>query len=111
MAKEELYFKIKENSLRARLAARRLKSGNVAMVMGKTIYLHNVDRDAFLKDKKWLSHELKHVEQYRRLGMVRFLFAYLYYSMRYGYYHNPLEAEARAAEEDTSLEGRYRYTV
>lgn len=40
------------------------------------------------------SHEYVHVEQIRRMGVVRFYLAYLWYSVRVGYWDNPLEREA-----------------
>ena len=45
-----------------------------------------------------LAHEAKHVEQWRRYWYVGFLPIYFYYTIRYGYWDNPLEQEARAAE-------------
>jgi hypothetical protein len=45
-----------------------------------------------------LAHEAKHVEQWRRYWYVGFLPVYFYYQIRYGYWENPLEQEARAAE-------------
>jgi len=44
-----------------------------------------------------LAHESVHVEQYKRLGTIKFLAMYLYYSIKYGYEKNPLEVEARKA--------------
>lgn len=87
--------KIKEDSWLARLAAARLKSNQVAMVVGNTIYLYGVTRHLFLQNPDWVAHELKHVEQYRRLGLLRFFALYAWYTARYGYYQNPLEKEAR----------------
>jgi len=45
-------FLIKENSWIARVAARKLHSQNVAIVLGKTVHLYNVPKEHFLKDKK-----------------------------------------------------------
>ena len=42
-------FLIKENSWIAKLAAKKLSSENVAIVIGKTIHLHNVSKEDFLK--------------------------------------------------------------
>jgi hypothetical protein len=39
------------------------------------------------------------VEQYRRFGFIGFLVLYGWYSLKHGYFNNPLEVEARAAEE------------
>jgi hypothetical protein len=90
--------KIKEQSLFARLAARKLKSQQVAAVLGSTIHLWNVRREDFLQSTTWVLHELEHVRQFRKYGAVRFLVLYLWESARRGYYNNRFEAEARLAE-------------
>jgi hypothetical protein len=41
-------FRIKENSVWAKLAARKLKVQQVAIVFGKTIHLHNTSSRSFL---------------------------------------------------------------
>lgn len=92
------HIKLKENSWLARLAARKMKAGSAALVLGKTIHLHNISGEAFRSSSRLVRHELKHVEQYKRLGMFRFIALYAWYSMKYGYQNNPLEVEARAAE-------------
>lgn len=90
--------KVKENSWLARLAARTLKANNVAMVIGKTIYLHNASKDHFLEDKKWLKHELMHVIQQKKMGTLPFLWCYMIESLKKGYHNNRFEVEARVAE-------------
>ena len=89
---------IKEKSWVAKLAARKLNSRNVAIVFGNTIHLHGVSSAYFLSRDNWVKHELKHVEQYRRYGYWKFLFAYLAEWLRKGYYNNRFEVEARSAE-------------
>jgi len=93
-------FNIKENSFIARLAAWKLNSDKVAIVIGKTIHLHHVSRLEFLQNKRWVLHELKHVDQFRQYGFFRFIFLYLWESIRNGYTNNKYEKEARAAESD-----------
>jgi len=93
-------IKIKENSFFALLAAKKLETGKVAMVIGKTIHLHNTTKEDFLNDQRWLSHELVHIEQYKKYGLLKFLTLYLWYSVKYGYYNNPLEVEAREKEKE-----------
>lgn len=83
----------------ARLAARKLGVNKVAFTLGRTIYLHNTRREHFLKDRKWLCHELKHVEQFRQYGFIRFVLLYLWESLRHGYYDNKFERAAREAED------------
>jgi hypothetical protein len=94
---------LKENSWIAKLAARKMKAHSVALVLGKTIHLHNISPENFVKSPSLARHELKHVEQYKRMGFFTFLVVYLYYSLKYGYYNNPLEIEARAAEDPDFL--------
>ena len=91
-------FYIKENSILAKIAARKLKSKKAAIVFGKTIYLHNISREHFLSDTRLMRHELCHVRQYQQYGFLPFLFKYLVESIRKGYTNNRFEVEARAAE-------------
>lgn len=89
---------IKENSWIAKIAAIKLRSRSVAMVLGKTIHLHNTSKEDFLQDKKWLKHELCHLEQFRKHGYAGFIFKYVVESILHGYYNNRFEIEAREAE-------------
>ncbi len=93
-------IQIKENSWIARIAARKLQSENVAIVIGKTIHLHNVSKEDFLNDKKWVKHEMCHIRQFQKHGFTLFIFKYLWESFRRGYHENKYEAEARMAEND-----------
>lgn len=89
---------IRENSWIASLAAKKLKSASAAIVIGNTIHLYNTSKKDFLLNQKWLKHELCHIRQFRQYGMVRFIFMYLYESIKNGYYQNKFEAAAREAE-------------
>ena len=91
-------FKIKENSVIARIAAWKLKSENVAITIGKTIHLYEVSKEDFLKNEKWVKHEKCHLQQFKKHGFFTFIFKYLWESMKVGYYKNKFEAEARNAE-------------
>lgn len=93
-------YQIKENSFLALLAAKKLKANQVAMVIGKTIHLHNTSKTDFVNDRRWLQHELVHIEQYKQHGTIKFLVLYLWYSIKYGYYNNPFEIEAREKEKE-----------
>ncbi len=98
--------KIKEGTLFARLAARKLKCTAVAAVLGNTIHLWNVSREDFLKRTPWVVHELKHVRQFQRYGFFRFCILYVWESVRKGYDNNRFEVEARVAERGPlNLEG------
>ncbi len=91
-------FFIKENSWIAKLAAAKLQSDRVAIVIGKTIHLHNTTKHHFLQNPTWLKHELCHIQQFKEHGFLNFIFKYLCESARHGYYNNKYEIEAREAE-------------
>jgi len=91
------YF-IKENSWIAKLAAKKLRTKRVAIVIGRTIHLHNTTSQDFLKDEKWVKHELCHVKQFQQNGFMVFIVKYLWESIMHGYFNNKYEAEAREAE-------------
>ena len=90
---------VKEDSALARIAAWKLNSKNVAMVLRNTIHLYGVSTADFLNNERWLKHELKHVEQYQQNGTIPFLVKYVIESMKSGYYDNKYEKEAREAEQ------------
>ena len=93
---------IRQDSTLARLAAGKLKSARVAMVVRRTIHLWGVSAIDFLKDEHWVCHELEHVAQYERLGTLGFLWKYAGESIRKGYYKNALEVAA-AVRSETAL--------
>lgn len=95
----EVSFHIKEKSWLAKIAAKKLRSNSVAMVLGNTIHLHNSTKTEFLQNTKWVKHELCHVQQFKQHGYWGFLVKYLWESLKKGYYNNKFEVEARAAEE------------
>ncbi|MDQ6814207.1 MAG: DUF4157 domain-containing protein [Bacteroidota bacterium] len=95
--------KIRENSWLARIAAKKLDSKSMAMVVGKTIYLHNSSKEDFLKNKRWVRHEVAHVKQYAKLGLLRFIFFYLLETFNKGYEYNRFEVDARQKEKDLSI--------
>lgn len=95
----EVSFHIKEKSWLAKIAAKKLRSNSVAMVLGNTIHLHNSTKTEFLQNTKWVKHELCHVQQFKQHGYLGFLVKYLWESLKKGYYNNKFEVEARAAEE------------
>lgn len=96
MGKES--YIIKENSWLARMAAWKLKSSSMAMVWGKKILLFNTTKETFLQNDKWVKHELCHVEQFKKHGLVLFPLKYIWESILKGYYNNKYEVEAREAE-------------
>ena len=92
-------FIIKENSWLAKIAAKKLRSSNVAMVLGGKIHLFCVSKTDFLADEKGLKHELCHIKQFKQYGYFNFVIRYLWESLRKGYYNNRFEVEARNAED------------
>ena len=90
----------KENSLLAKLAAKKLKSSNMAIVFGSTIHLYGVEKSQFLQNDAWVRHELQHVAQYRQHGFFPFLAKYLAEWAKKGYENNRFEVEARNAEKE-----------
>lgn len=60
-------------------------------------------RKVVLMDHHWrnhaiISHELGHIEQYEKMGTIKFLFMYFALMARHGYQKHPLEIEARKHE-------------
>jgi hypothetical protein len=98
MATTTLRYRVKENSILARMAALILGADKVAIVLGATIHLHHTGKAEFLANKPWLRHELMHIEQYAQHGSVLFIVLYLWQSLKNGYYHNSFEVAARRAE-------------
>ncbi len=94
---------IKENSFIAKLAAKKLRASSVAIVVGKTIHLYNTSKEAFLKDSRWVNHELVHIKQFEQYGYLTFIIKYLWESIKNGYQNNKYEVEARKAENDNSV--------
>jgi Domain of unknown function (DUF4157) len=98
-----MQVRVREDSWVAKMAAAKLRSSKVAIVIGKTIHLHNTSKEEFIADREWVCHELKHVEQYQKHGTTMFLVLYLVEWIRKGYYKNRFEIEARNSEKDLAL--------
>lgn len=91
-------IRVKENSWLAKIAAAKLRSSSVAIVIGNTIHLYNTTQEDFLQNQRWLKHELCHIRQYKQHGFLLFIGKYLWQSIKNGYHNNPFEVQARAAE-------------
>jgi hypothetical protein len=76
---------IREHSWVARMAALKLRSQKVAIVIGSTIHLHAVSREEFLQDSRWVRHEMCHIRQFKKYGHIPFICRYLLESLRHGY--------------------------
>jgi hypothetical protein len=91
---------IKEKSFIAYIAAKILQEKRMAVTIGRTIHLWNARKGDLIENKRWLRHELVHVQQFMRIGFVKFLFLYLWESLKNGYLQNKFEIEARAKENE-----------
>jgi hypothetical protein len=100
---KELKCHIRENSIIARIAAWKLGSDRVAIVIGRTIHLHNASKLEFLHNESWLRHEMAHIKQFQQHGFFPFLLKYLAESIRSGYLQNKFEVEARKAEKNERI--------
>lgn len=52
-----------------------------------------------MDNERLIRHEQCHWDQYLRMGVIKFYAVYLYKHFKYGYENNPLEVEARQAED------------
>ncbi|MBA3674611.1 MAG: DUF4157 domain-containing protein [Chitinophagaceae bacterium] len=93
-------YSIKENSWIAKIAAKKLRSDKVAIVVGKTIHLYKTSKKQFLQNERWLKHELCHIKQFQENGYLLFIAKYLWESIKNGYHNNKYEVEAREAEDN-----------
>jgi len=55
-----------------------------------------------INEERLVRHEQAHWQQYERMGALKFYVTYIWYTIRHGYYNNPMEVEARAAEVSTA---------
>lgn len=102
---------IKENSIWAKMAAKKLGAKNMAMVLGSTVHLWGATANQFLQNKAWCRHELMHIKQYQRYGFFGFIFRYLWQTLKVGYAHCGLECEARNAENDPFIEKKFHFII
>ena len=66
-----------------------------ASTLGSNIYWqYNMNNIKILK------HELSHVEDFKKFGIIGYLTRYIIYNMFFGYDNNPFEIKARKAEEE-----------
>lgn len=60
----------------------------------RTIYIHPYA----VGDRRLIRHERAHIRQMDRDGWWRFWLQYYWWLLKYGYWNNPYEIEARRAE-------------
>ena len=94
---------IKEQAIIAKLAAVFLKQKRMAVTINNKIYLYNCSAKDFLHLETWVCHELMHVQQYQKLGRLKFISFYFLQLIINGYYNNKYEKEARENEHNTSV--------
>lgn len=87
-----------ENAWLAKLAAKKMRCSQVALVVGKRIYLWGASKQQFLANEKWVRHEMAHIAQYQQYGTISFLCRYGLEWILHGYHNNKFEIAARAAE-------------
>jgi len=51
-----------------------------------------------MDDEKLIRHEMAHIDQIQRDGKIVFALKYMFWTMKYGYWNNPYEIEAREKE-------------
>jgi hypothetical protein len=78
--------------------SQKLKATSIAIVISKTIHLHNTSRQEFLQNERWLKHEMCHIKQFTQYGFATFIIMYLWEYVKKGYYNNKFEVAAREAE-------------
>jgi hypothetical protein len=100
---------IKENAFIAKLAATILKTERMAVTINNKIYLYNCSKEDFLRNKKWVCHEIVHILQYKRMGPLNFITAYLLQCIIKGYTKNKFEKEAREKKHYVALMERINF--
>jgi hypothetical protein len=92
-------FRVVPNSLLAKIAGKlKGEEEDYAVTIGKTIYL-SCNKEYFFSDTPWVRHEVTHVEQYKKYGILEFAKRYLFFSIFFHSYNKiPFEREAIFAE-------------
>lgn len=95
-------FKVIEKSTLAKVAALWLRKNQMAIVLGKKIFIYGVSKRDFLQNDQWLRHELEHIRQFKQFGFLNFVFRYILESIKNGYQNNKYEILARNAEKNSA---------
>jgi hypothetical protein len=90
-------IRVVENSTIAKVIAKIKREESYAITFGKTIFI-SCKKEDFFAQEWWVKHELAHVKQYEKHGILRFLTLYFYYAVFHPKSANPFELEAEAAE-------------
>jgi len=79
----------------------KIKQGEMlATTIHKTIYLLGGTSKQFLNNRSFLRHEVQHILQCKKDGLIKFCIKYVWYSIRYKYKNNPYELDAEAHKSD-----------
>ncbi|MGB0881864.1 MAG: hypothetical protein ACPGSO_02845 [Vicingaceae bacterium] len=87
---EKLKLKLKKEGIKIKYLSNFWVMG---MAINHYIFILNGKRKP-LAELCLLNHEYIHILQQNELGFLRFVFIYLFYSVKYGYDKNPFEIEA-----------------
>ncbi len=90
-------IRVVENSALAKIVAKIKGEELYAITLGKTIFI-SCKKEEFFEKQWWVKHELAHVSQYQKHGILRFLALYVYYAVFHPKSVNPFEMEAEVAE-------------
>ena len=90
-------IKVVGNSAIAKFLAKVKGEESYAITFGRTIFVSCKKKD-FLAKEWWVNHEVAHVEQYEKYGILRFFALYAYYSVFHKKSGNRFEIEAEIAE-------------
>jgi hypothetical protein len=69
-----------------------IRKAHAAFFPWGTVYFLN---KRLMKERKLITHEMKHHEQLVKEGIFGYAIKYYYFFIKYGYYNNPYEREAR----------------
>jgi len=83
------------NSKVAKLLAKIMKKQGMALVIGQTVYYSMSEAEVGPRLRR---HENRHKQQYKENGFFKFIFLYIFYTIKYGYRNNPFEVDARNHE-------------
>jgi hypothetical protein len=82
-----------KNKYNQKWVAKLINKEKWAITLGQTTY-YSCPRYEVSREWEW--HEDYHKKQWKDAGAIKFVLIYLWYTLRYGYSHNPYEMAADA---------------
>lgn len=78
------------------------KNKNIRVSMIDPLFLQilTIGKPYELSERHY-NHEACHIEQVKKEGRFKFVVKYLFYNIKYGYWNNPYEVEARSKADET----------